>query len=75
MAGTKKQDGKEYSANWGGKREGNGRKKLSPSGRIRVQFSLQQNELDAIETEAEKAGLNKSRFVAECVKFWIEQHK
>ena len=75
MAGTKKQDGKEYSANWGGKRQGNGRKKLSESGRIQVQFSLQQNELDAIKAESEKLGTNKSRFVAMCVNFWIENHK
>lgn len=74
MAGTKKEEGKEYNSNWGGAREGNGRKKLSESGRRQVQFSLQQNELDAIKEQAEKAGLNKSRFVAQCVKFWIENH-
>ncbi|MBQ3642289.1 MAG: hypothetical protein IJJ70_07790 [Treponema sp.] len=53
---------------------GGGRKKLSESGRIRVQFSLQQNEIDLIKELAEKAGLNNSRFIMECVKFWKENH-
>lgn len=53
---------------------GGGRKKLSESGRKKVQFSLQQNEVDLIELLSEKAGLNKSRFVVECVKFWQENH-
>ena len=53
---------------------GGGRKKLSESGRIRVQFSLQQNEIDLIKELAERAGLNNSRFIMECVKFWKENH-
>ena len=53
---------------------GVGRKKLSESGRIRVQFSLQQNEIDLIKELAEKAELNNSRFIMECVKFWKENH-
>lgn len=59
----------------GGARKGAGRKRLSESGRQKVQFSLQQSEVDLIKTEAEKAGTNKSRFVVECVKFWVENHK
>lgn len=58
----------------GGGREGAGRKKLSESGRKQVQFSLQQHEVDLISELAEKAGLNKSRFVMECVAFWKENH-
>ncbi len=54
---------------------GGGRKKLSESGRIQVQFSLQQNEVDLIKEEAKKAELNNSRFVVECVKFYVENHK
>ncbi len=74
MAGTKKEEGKEYSSNWGGARAGNGRKKLSESGRKQVQFSLQQNELDTIKEESEKAGLTKSRFIVECVNFYKQNH-
>ena len=53
---------------------GGGRKKLTESGRIQVQFSLQQNEVDLINELSVKAGLNKSRFIAECVRFWSENH-
>lgn len=58
----------------GGFREGSGRKKLSESGRVQVQFSLQQHEIDLIKELAEKNGQNKSRFIAECVSFWKENH-
>ncbi len=54
----------------GGVREGAGRKKLSESGRKQVQLSLQQNEIDLINELAEKAGLNKSRFIMQCVEFY-----
>jgi hypothetical protein len=54
----------------GGSREGAGRKKLSESGRVQVQFSLQQSEIDTIKALAEKAGLNKSRFIWQCVELW-----
>ena len=74
MAGEKKDSGREYAANWGGAREGSGRKKLSESGRVQVQFSLQQHEIDTIKALAEKEGLNKSRFIVECVNFWRENH-
>lgn len=53
---------------------GGGRKKLSESGRKQVQFSLQQDEVDLIKQAAEAAGLNSSRFVVQCVKFWIENN-
>lgn len=82
MAGTKKDSEKEYSASWGGarehsggRREGAGRKKLSESGRRAVQFSLQQNEIDMITELSAATGLNKSRFIIECVKFWKENHQ
>ncbi|MCR5125073.1 MAG: hypothetical protein K6B43_07755 [Treponema sp.] len=58
----------------GGAREGAGRKKLSESGRVKVQFSLQQNEIDTIKRLAEKSCMNKSRFIVECVKLWQETH-
>lgn len=54
---------------------GGGRKKLSESGRIRVQFSLQQNEIDRIKAEAERLGMNNSRFIVSCVDFWLEHQK
>ena len=59
---------------WGGKREGQGRPKLSESGRVQVQFSLQQFEIDLIKELAEKEGLNKSRFIMQCINFWKENH-
>ncbi|MBQ2315279.1 MAG: CopG family transcriptional regulator [Treponema sp.] len=58
----------------GGFREGSGRKKLSESGRIQVQVSLQQDEIDLLKELAEKNGMTKSRFLVECVKFWKENH-
>lgn len=58
----------------GGYREGSGRKKLSESGRVQVQFSLQQFEIDLIKELAEKEGMNKSRFVMQCIHFWKENH-
>ena len=82
MAGKKKDESKEYSSNWGGARAGAGsgdksnvgRKKLTESGRKQVQFSLQQSEIDLINELAEKAGLNKSRFIVEAVKAWQENN-
>lgn len=59
----------------GGARRGAGRKKLTESGRIPVQISPQKDELEMIESEAEKAGMNRTRFVVECVRFWKESHK
>ena len=59
----------------GGVREGSGRKKLSESGRLKVQISLQQDEIDRLDSEAEKAGLNRSRFIVECVEFWKKNHE
>jgi len=58
----------------GGFREGSGRKKLSDSGRKQVQFSFQKNELDLVDELAQKEGLNRTRFIIECVKFWKENH-
>lgn len=59
----------------GGSREGAGRKKLSASGRVKVQIAPQKDELDLIDCEAEKAGMNRTRFVVECARFWKENHR
>lgn len=59
----------------GGLREGSGRKKLSESGRVKVQIAPQKDELEAIDSEAKKNGMNRTRFVVECVRFWKENHK
>lgn len=61
--------------NWGGVRDGAGRKKLSESGRVRVQFAPQKDELELIDTLAEKNGTNRTRFIVECVKYWAESHR
>ena len=53
---------------------GGGRKKITESGRKQVQFSLQQCEIDLITELAENAGLNKSRFIMECVNFYKANH-
>lgn len=65
----------ENKKNWGGFREGAGRKKLSESGRVKVQIAPQKDELDLIDSEAEKAGMNRTRFVVECVRFWKESRR
>lgn len=59
----------------GGIRENCGRKKLSDSGRIPVQIAPQKDEIEFIDEQAKKAGLNRTRFVVECVKFYVENHK
>ncbi len=59
----------------GGARENSGRKKLSESGRIPVQIAPQKEEIEFIDNEAKKAGMNRTRFVVECVKFYVENHK
>ena len=58
----------------GGTREGAGRKRLSESGRVQVQFSLQQAEIDEIKRLAAENGMNNSRFIVECVNFWKSNH-
>lgn len=65
----------EETKSWGGARNGSGRKKLSESGIAKIQISPQKNELEMIDSEAGKNGMNRTRFVVECVKFWIENHK
>lgn len=59
----------------GGAREGGGRKKMSESGRIQIQIAPQRDEIDFIDGEAKKAGMNRTRFVVECVRFYAENHK
>lgn len=53
---------------------GGGRKKITESGRKQVQFSLQQNEIELINELAQNSGLNKSRFIMECVNFYKANH-
>lgn len=65
----------ENKKQWGGARENSGRKKLSESGRIPVQIAPQKDEIEFIDSEAKKAGMNRTRFVVECVKFYVENHK
>lgn len=65
----------ENKKQWGGARENSGRKKLSESGRIPVQIAPQKEEIEFIDNEAKKAGMNRTRFVVECVKFYVETHK
>lgn len=65
----------DENKNWGGARNGSGRKKLSESGIVKIQISPQKNELELIDGEAKKNGMNRTRFVVECVKFWKENHK
>ena len=65
----------EDRKSWGGVREGAGRKKLSDSGLVKVQIAPQRDELEAIDSEAKKNGMNRTRFIVECVRFWKENHK
>lgn len=58
----------------GGAREGAGRKKLSESGRKQIQLSLQQNEIDLIKKLASDNGIAVSRFIVDCVTFWVDNH-
>lgn len=67
-----KQTEKKYS---GYGYHGGGRKKLSESGRVKVQIAPQRDELELIDSEAGKAGMNRTRFVVECAKFWKENHR
>lgn len=53
--------------NWGGKREGSGRKKMSESGRCQIQISLQQHEIDLIKENAKQLEMPVSRFLMLCV--------
>lgn len=66
MAGTKKDPAKTYSSNYGGKREGAGRKKLE-TGRVCFQVSCQPSEEKIIREKAEKAGLSLSKYVVQCI--------
>lgn len=65
MSGVKKNSEKTYSDNYGGKREGSGRKKLE-TGRVRFQISCQPSEEKIIREKAEKAGLSLSKYMVQC---------
>ena len=68
MAGTKKQEGKVYSDNWGGLREGSnagkGRPKGSGTGRKykTFSFSCSPEEYEQIKAKIEASGLKPSHF-------------
>lgn len=65
----------ESKKSWGGVREGSGRKRLSEGGLVKVQIAPQRDELELIDLEAKKAGMNRTRFIVECVRFWTENRK
>lgn len=76
MAGAKKEDGKEYSSNWGGKRAGGGRRKGSPNkgtelGRktiyTTITLSAKPEEAARIRELANDSGKSISRFIIDCV--------
>ncbi len=65
----------------GGVREGAGRpkgakNKVEAQGtkRLQIQLSTSKEELEEIDALCEKTGLNRSRFIRECVRFWKEKH-
>ena len=70
MSGTKKQADKEYSENWGGKRENSGNKGgfhgggRKPTGRKykTFSFSCSPEQYDAIKAKIDASGLKPSHF-------------
>ena len=76
MPGTKKQEDKEYSENWGGKRAGQGRPKGSPNKNTElgrktifqtVSVSGKPEEIEALKKLAAESGKSLSRFVIEFI--------
>lgn len=71
MAGTKKQDGKEYSENWGGVRsnlKGNVGRKATGRKYRTFSFSCSPEEYEQIKALIEKSGLKPSHFfVKKCL--------
>lgn len=69
MAGTKKDNGKEYSANWGGKRSGQGRPKGSTGAykenpkNLQVAVRLTAEEKAELERRAAETGLTVSKYI------------
>lgn len=70
MSGTKKQEGKTYSANWGGSRanlKGNAGRKPTGTRRVMFQVSCQPEERERIKILAAQAGKTVSAFIIEKV--------
>ena len=63
MAGVKKDPNKTYSPNYGGVREGQGRKKLYEGGRQQVAFSCSMAQKEALQAAASAAGLTVSAYI------------
>lgn len=38
-------------------------------------FLEEKKEIEFIDEQAKKTGMNRTRFVVECVKFYVENHK
>lgn len=62
------------SENWGGKRKGSGRKKLTESGRKNFALSLQQKQIDFIKETAERFNMKYSWFVLDAVYYYAANH-
>lgn len=70
MPGTKKQEDKKYSPNWGGARvnsggarAGAGRKKLSEGGRQQLAISCSKSQKEAISKAAAESGMTMAAYV------------
>lgn len=69
MPGTKKDSEKEYSPNWGGKREGQGRPKGTTGAykenpkSLQVALRLTAEEKADLERRAQEAGLTVSKYI------------
>lgn len=69
MAGTKKDNNKEYSSNWGGKRKGQGRpkgtkgpyKEVTLNCKVMIRFTEEEKNL--LEERASEAGLSVSKYI------------
>ena len=65
MAGVKKDPNKTYSPNYGGKREGGGRKMLYECGRQQLAISCSKAQKKAIQNAASEAGMTTAAYVLE----------
>ncbi len=69
MAGTRKESGREYSSNWGGKRAGQGRPKGSTgpykevSKNLQVAVRLTPDEKSLLEELASNEGITVSKYI------------
>ncbi|MBQ3648739.1 MAG: hypothetical protein II957_00895 [Treponema sp.] len=72
MGANKKQEGREYSPNWGGARsnsgglrKGSGRKPLCEGGRQQLAISCSKTQKEAIQKAASDAGMTTAAYVLE----------